>query len=95
MQKIFHLEQARGYLSEPWGIACKGYISDPLAWCKDTALYRPLANEKALAGRAFSIFGCCLFFSCVLPAVAELVSVFETISFLASEAVHRTPETNR
>jgi hypothetical protein len=50
--------------------------------------------KKPSLGGPLQLFGGCLFFSCVLPAVAELVSVFETISFLASETIHCTPETN-
>lgn len=53
MQKIFHLGQVSVYPFEPWGTACKEHISDPSACCKDTLDYRPPANEKALAGRAF------------------------------------------
>jgi len=53
MQKTIHWVQLRGYPFEPWDTACKGRISDPSAWGKDTLDYRPAAMKKALAGRAF------------------------------------------
>ena len=94
MQKTIRRGQVLVYPFEPWDTACKGRISDPSAWGKDTLDYRPATMKKPSLGGLFNIKLRCLFFSCVLPAVAELVSVFETISFLASETIHCTPETN-
>ena len=94
MQKTIRWGRVLVYPFEPWDTACKGHISDPVACCKDTLDYRPATMKKPSLGGPLQLFGGCLFFSCVLPAVAELVSVFETISFLASETIHCTPETN-
>ena len=53
MQKTIHWVRVSGYPFELWDTACKEHIIDPSACCKDTLDYRPLANEKALAWRAF------------------------------------------